>query len=172
VGTSVPWIVVSLDCVADEHAECKHNGSSAAYCTTGVAGFASAKPGGTSGPGGCERAGFSCFFGVASASFSSMRRVSSSCLSGVTNVYWRHFQIAVASDLGRFDGAAAHLLPPSNVSPSQRVRSESEEIATLRLGCLMEGIAHTRVPEGPSRRTFLLENKCVGCGPILRSSSS
>jgi hypothetical protein len=85
-------------------------------------------------------------------------------------VFASHFQIAVASDLGRLDGASADLLSPSNVRPPERVRSESGEIASLCLGRLVESIANTRIPERLSRRAFLLEPDPASCRGNVPSS--
>jgi hypothetical protein len=48
-------------------------------------------------------------------------------------------------------------LPPRNVRPPERVWPQAWEIASLRLRGLMERIAHTRIPEGLSRRALLLK---------------
>jgi hypothetical protein len=44
------------------------------------------------------------------------------------SVFAGHFQIAVAGNPRRFDGAAADRLPPRNVRASERVRSETFKI--------------------------------------------
>ncbi len=68
-------------------------------------------------------------------------------LSRDESVLAGHFQITVARNLRGLDGAATHLLPPGDVRPTERVRSESLKIASLCLGCLVKSIANTRVPE-------------------------
>ena len=69
--------------------------------------------------------------------------------------------------LDGFDRGSANLLPPSDVRPPERVRSESSEIASLCLGCLMESVAHTRVPERLPRCPLLLKNKGVRSGTVF-----
>ena len=61
-------------------------------------------------------------------------------------VFAGHLQVAVASDLRGFDGAAADLLPPRNIRAPERVRPEAFEVAALRLRCLMQRVAHAGVP--------------------------
>ena len=49
-------------------------------------------------------------------------------------IFSGHFQIAVPGNLGGFDGAAADLLPPSDVGSPEGVRPQAGEIATLCRG--------------------------------------
>jgi hypothetical protein len=73
-------------------------------------------------------------------------------------VFAGHFQIAVAGDLGRLDGASADLLPPRDVRPPERVWSGSGEIASLRLCRLMGSIAHARIPQRLGTTVILLRS--------------
>jgi hypothetical protein len=82
-----------------------------------------AKLGGDSGAWGAVPTKFAAIFFAASESFVWMRRVNSFCRSGVTKgVFACHFQIAVAGDLRRLDGASADPLPPGDVGGPGRVR--------------------------------------------------
>ena len=88
--------------------------------------------------------------------------------SGNKSVVASHLEIAVAGDLRRFDGAAADLLPPSDIRSPERVRSEPKEIAAFGLGSLMESIADAGVPQRPSRRALLLEHERIRRGARRR----
>ena len=52
-------------------------------------------------------------------------------------IFAGHFQIAVAGDLRRFDGASANLLTPRDIGSPKGVWSQAREVAPLRFGCLM-----------------------------------
>src|ERR1035437_9958511 len=101
-----------------------------------------------------------------------MRRVSSFWRSGVTKVY----SPVISRSLCPAILEASMALPPTCCRHVMfALRKEwgprAREIATLRRGRLMESVAHTRVPEGLPRRTFLLEDKCLRCGSVLRGFS-
>jgi len=56
---------------------------------------------------------------------------------GYEGIFAGHFQIAVAGDLRRFDGASDDLLTARDISSPKGVWSQAREVSPLRFGCLM-----------------------------------
>jgi hypothetical protein len=87
-----------------------------------------------------------------------MRRVSSFCRSGSTKgVLARHFQIAMARDLGCFHGAAANRLSTSDIRPAEGVRSRGRQNRSIPPGLLGAVSPECRKPTAALKRTPLLE---------------
>ena len=74
----------------------------------------------------------------------------------------------MTGDLGRFDGAAADLLPPRDVGAAERVRPQALEVATFRACGLVERVADRRIAHWPVRGPLLIKDPALGSGVFGR----